>query len=42
MKATPDAYDADDACATEWVKRAEVVAPEIWTKLNERRKGVVR
>ena len=35
-------YDADDAAATDWVKRAEAVASEIWQKLAERRKGVVR
>jgi hypothetical protein len=32
-------YDAEDAEAREWVKRAEALAPELWAKMNERRKG---
>jgi hypothetical protein len=35
-------YDADNAEARAWVKRAEVVAAEVWEKMNERRKGVMR
>ncbi|MCE9567427.1 MAG: hypothetical protein K8U57_35955 [Planctomycetes bacterium] len=35
-------YDADDQGAVEWVREAERVAGELWVKLAERRKGVVR
>lgn len=35
-------YDADTAGAKEWAERAEALAPELWAKLAERRKGVLR
>lgn len=35
-------YDADDAAASEWVKRAEAMSAELWQKLSERRKGPTR
>jgi hypothetical protein len=35
-------FDKDDPVAVEWVKKAEVLAPELWEKLAARRKGVVR
>jgi hypothetical protein len=35
-------YDAENAEAVAWVKRAKELAPELWEKMSERRKGVVR
>lgn len=35
-------YDADNPFAVSWVKRAEAISGELWEKMNERRKGVVR
>jgi hypothetical protein len=35
-------YDAEDEGAVEWVRQAEERAPELWAKLNERRRGAVR
>ncbi|MDB5308139.1 MAG: hypothetical protein JWO38_2341 [Gemmataceae bacterium] len=35
-------YDADDPCAVEWVRQATAVSAELWQKMNERRKVVVR
>jgi hypothetical protein len=35
-------YDADNAEAMAWVKKAEAISGELWAKMNERRKGVVR
>jgi hypothetical protein len=32
-------YDSEDEGAVEWVKRASVLAPAIWEKLAERRRG---
>jgi hypothetical protein len=33
-------YDRDDPTAAEWVKLAQEVSVEVWSKLNERRKGI--
>jgi hypothetical protein len=35
-------HDADDPIGAEWVRQAQELAPELWRKLAERRKGVVR
>ena len=35
-------YDADDADAVAWVRRAEEVSGELWRTMAERRKGAVR
>jgi hypothetical protein len=35
-------YDANDADAIARVKKAEAISGELWEKMNERRKGVVR
>lgn len=35
-------YDADDPAAVEWMRVAEAMAPEIWLKLSERRRGCAR
>lgn len=35
-------HDADDPVASAWVRHAEERAPELWQKLNERRKGKSR
>lgn len=35
-------YDADDPESAAWVAQAEEQAPELWTKLAERRKGAGR
>ena len=35
-------YDADDAAAVAWIRRAEQISGELWQKVVERRKGIAR
>lgn len=35
-------YDADNADAAAWVKRAEAISAELWQKMGECRKGATR